>query len=413
MKAVVVRNLTKDYKIYSKRGQKAKELLTFNRRDFHETKRALHDVNFDVEVGECLGVIGDNGCGKSTLLKILARMSYPTAGEVEINGQVSYILDPAAGFNPDFSGRENVYTKCALLGMTTAETDELFPVVHDFSGLGDRIDHPMRTYSSGMVVRLGFSVAIHVPFDILLVDEVLSVGDYLFQRKCIGAIRAFKERGKTILVSGHSLADISTFCDRLILLNSGKIALLGQTDQVVRAYIEDCDNRYRRIERALTTVQDEALSCCMERLGRVSIVEVSFFDEQGRRTNTFRSGQTLVVHLRFVAHDPIANPCIRVQFLRNDGELITGSNTYRHGLAAGVLHGHYEAVCRFPEFNVLAGDYYANVGVWPDEFQSFVAKTPYDIHEFASVVTIESERVDGGGLVRVPCEWSLAKLEDG
>jgi ABC-type polysaccharide/polyol phosphate transport system ATPase subunit len=414
MKAIRVRNLTKDYKIYSRRGQKAKELLSLNRRDYHETKRALYDITFDVEAGECLGIIGNNGSGKSTLLKILARTSYPTVGEIELEGLVSYILDPSTGFNPDFSGRQNVFTKCALLGLTYDETEDLFPVILEFSGLGDRIDHPIRTYSTGMVVRLGFSVAIHVPFDILLVDEVLSVGDYLFQRKCINAIRAFKEQGKTILVSSHSLADASNFCDRLILLNDGAIGMIGETGGVVQAYIEDCEKRYSRIETADVEdpIYDEALTCCVERLGVVTILEVSFFDADGRQTNEFPSGSGVTMRVRFMAHDPITEPCIRVQFLRNDGLLITGSNTYRHDLKVGTVHGHYEALCHFPNMNLLEGDYYANVGVWPDEYQSFVAKTPYDIHEYNHIITMRSARIDGGGLARVPCSWSVNKLED-
>lgn len=414
MKAIAVRNLTKDYKIYSRRGQKFKELLTLNRRDFHETKRALHDLTFDVAKGECLGVIGNNGSGKSTLLKILAQTSYPSVGDLEINGRVSYILDPSTGFNPDFSGRENVFIKCALLGLSQDETEELFPVIQEFSGLAERIDHPIKTYSTGMVVRLGFSVAIHVPFDILLVDEVLSVGDYLFQRKCINAIRAFKQQGKTILVSSHSLSDVSTFCDRLILLNDGVIGLIGETNSVVQTYIEDCETRYSRIEHstAENPIHDDALTCCTEKLGRVTILEVSFFDAGGNPTTTIASGTGLTLRVRFLAHEGIDNPCVRVQFLRNDGLLVTGSNTYRHDIDFGSLQGHFEALCHFPNFNLLEGEYYANVGIWPDEYQSFVSKTPYDIHEYNHIVTVSSTRIDGGGLARLPCAWSLNRLGD-
>jgi len=414
MKAITVRNLTKDYKIYSRRGQKFKELLTLNRHDYHETKRALHDLTFDVAAGECVGIIGNNGSGKSTLLKILAQTSYPTVGEIELNGRVSYILDPSTGFNPDFSGRQNVFIKCALLGLSHDQIQQLFPIIHDFSGLAERIDHPIKTYSTGMVVRLGFSVAIHVPFDILLVDEVLSVGDYLFQRKCINAIRAFKEQGKTILVSSHSLSDVSTFCDRLILLNDGVVGLVGDTDKVVQAYIEDCETRYSRIEHSAgdTVVYDDALACCSERLGSATILEVSFFDAEGNPTTNVRSGTGLTLRVRFVAHEEIDNPCVRLQFLRNDGLLVSGSNTYRHDLDFGKLLGHFEVLCHFPNFNLLEGDYYANVGVWPDEYQSFVSKTPYDIHEYNHIVTVTSARIDGGGLARVPCSWSINRLGD-
>jgi len=412
MKPVVVRNLTKDYKIYSRRGQKFKEMLTFNRRAYHDTKRALADLSFTVEPGECVGIIGDNGSGKSTLLKILARTSYPTAGEIEINGEVSYILDPSTGFNPEFSGRENVHIKCALLGLTPEQTNELFPVIHQFSGLEERIDHPIKTYSTGMVVRLGFSVAIHVPFDILLVDEVLAVGDYLFQRKCINAIRAFKEQGKTILVSSHNLSDVSNFCDRLIMLDDGKMALIGRTDEVVKTYIEACETRFSRIESPQIPIHDQTLACCSDLLGKVSILGVAFFDDQGNETTSIRSGTGMTVRIRFLIEEEIENPCLRIQFLRNDGLLVAGTNSYRQDLDFGKLKGHYEAFCHFNHMNMLEGDYYANVGVWPDEYQSFVSKTPYDIHEYRYIISMHSGRNDGGGLTLAPNEWKLNKLED-
>ncbi len=411
MKAIVVRNLTKDYKIYSQRGQKVRELLTLNRRAYHETKRALDNLSFEVETGECVGVIGDNGCGKSTLLRLLAQTSFPTAGEIEIHGDVSYLLDPTIGFNPEFSGRENIFTKCSLLGMSNEETEALFPKVLEFSGLGDRIDHPIKTYSSGMTVRLGFSVAVHVPFDILLIDEVLSVGDFLFQRKCVNAIRAFREQGKTILISSHSLSEISAYCDRLILLTGGAIGMLDRTDHVVRAYIQDCDERYSRIERREIPVHDEVLSCCTERVGKARIVEATFCDDSGAATLSFRTGGSLTARLALDIEEEIENPCIRLQFLRNDGTLVFGANTYRHEMNLGVMRGRYEAVCRIETLNLLAGDYYLNVGIWPDEYKSFTAKTPYDVQEFRYVIAMRSERGDGGGLARLPCQWSVKKLE--
>ncbi|NLH49888.1 MAG: ABC transporter ATP-binding protein [Myxococcales bacterium] len=412
MKAVEVRNLTKDYQIYSRRGQKFKELLTLNNRRYHEIKRALDDVNFTVEKGECLGVIGDNGSGKSTLLKILARTSFPTAGEIEIDGEVSYILDPATGFNPEFSGRQNVFTKCALLGLTTAQTEALFPVIHEFSGLGDRIDHPIKTYSTGMTVRLGFSVAIHVPFDVLLVDEVLSVGDYLFQRKCISAIRVFKDTEKTIIVSSHNLSEVAAFCDRILLLQEGRIGRLGRTEDVVAAYVRECNERYSRVDAAPLPVNDRELNGCAERLGKVTILDVAFLDGDGRETDTFQCGAPLTVRVRFSADEEIDNPCLRLQFLRNDGLLAAGTNTYRHDLNYGRMLGRYEARCTFPEMNLLKGEYYANIGIWPDEYQSFLVKTPYDIRQFLHVIKMESSRLDGGGIVRLVNRWELDKLDE-
>jgi len=248
-KAIVVKNLTKDYHIYSRRGQKLKELLMMGRRDYHDKKRALFDLSFEVDHGECLGVIGDNGTGKSTLLKVLAGTSYPTAGLVEVSGLRSYILDPSTGFNPDLSGRENIIAKCSLMGMAPAQVRELQPKILDFSGIEDRIEHPFRTYSTGMQVRLGFAVAIHIPFDVLIVDEVLAVGDFLFQRKCINAIRSFRDQGKTIVVSSHSLSEVSSFCDRLILLNDGRWSWWGKRTRSSNVTLRSAKNIIRRSRR--------------------------------------------------------------------------------------------------------------------------------------------------------------------
>lgn len=409
MVAVSVKNVTKDYKIYSKRGQKLKELLTFNHKVYHETKRALENMTFDVAKGECIGIIGDNGSGKSTILKILAGTSYPTGGEVKINGEVSYILDVATGFNFDFTGRENIYTKCALLGLTPDEIHANYDSIVEFSGLSERIDHPIKTFSTGMIVRLGFSIAVHVPFDILIVDEVLSVGDYLFQRKCISAIRSIIDSGKTVIITSHSLSDVANFCHRLVLLRDGQVALIGDTDSVIQSYIEDCECRYSQIEAPI--VEDKILSSCKVRLGNVSILDVKLLGPFDREVEEFWTGDPLKVIIKFHVEEPIENPCIRIQFLRNDGLFVMGSNTYRHDMDFGMMHGDYETIVEFAEIPLLEGDYYINMGIWPDEWQSYTAKTPFDIHEYRHLLKVHSRRKDGGGITKAGTTWRLNHLQ--
>ncbi len=409
-KAIVVKDLTKDYHIYSRRGQKLKELLLFGRRDYHDKKRALFDVSFEVDHGECLGVIGDNGSGKSTLLKILAGTSNPTAGLVHVSGMRSYILDPSTGFNPDLSGRENVFAKCSLMGMSPAQVRELYPKILEFSGIEDRIKHPFRTYSTGMQVRLGFSVAIHIPFDVLIVDEVLAVGDFLFQRKCINAIRAFRDQGKTIVVSSHSLSEVSSFCDRLILLREGQVAMVGMTDQVIKCYVEQCEKMYTRIEAPV--VHDEVLSPSSERTEGARIIEVQFLGPDGAPRTQFETGRPMTVRMRFVTDGPLPDPCFRVQFLRNDGLLVQGINNYRQEIHFIDIEGHFEVLLHYPSLNMLGGDYYANVGLWPDEFQSFSAKCPYDVKEYKIIITVVQRREHGGGLAYGESTFKLNKLED-
>jgi len=409
-KAIVVKNLTKDYHIYSRRGQKLKELLMMGRRDYHDKKRALFDLSFEVDHGECLGVIGDNGTGKSTLLKVLAGTSYPTAGLVEVRGLRSYILDPSTGFNPDLSGRENIIAKCSLMGMAPAQVRELQPKILDFSGIADRIEHPFRTYSTGMQVRLGFAVAIHIPFDVLIVDEVLAVGDFLFQRKCINAIRTFRDQGKTIVVSSHSLSEVSSFCDRLILLNDGQVVMVGQTDQVIKCYVEECEKHYTKIEAPV--VHDEVLSPSHQRTEGARIIEVQFLGPGGRPQEEFETGQPMTMRMRFVTDGPLPDPCFRVQFLRNDGLLVQGINNYRQEIHFLNVEGHYEVLLHYPSLNMLGGDYYANVGLWPDEYQSFSAKSPYDAREYKIIVTVRQKREHGGGLAYGESGFTLNKLEE-
>ena len=408
MIVVSAQNLSKQYSIYSQRGQKFKEWLTFNRKSYHDEKQAIDDVTFDIGQGECFGIIGDNGSGKSTILKLLAGTTYPTSGQVKVKGRISYILDVSTGFNFDFSGRENIRMKCTLLGLTPDQINENYDSIVEFAGLADRIDHPLRTYSTGMILRLGFSVAVHIPYDILIVDEVLSVGDYLFQRKCVNAIRNIIDAGKTVIITSHSLSDVSTFTDRLMLLEEGRIAMIGSTEEVIEKYIEDCEARC--IIDVAPVVDDQVFTACIEKQGNATILEVEMQNENGQAANEVKAGGFLRVLVRFFVESPIDNPCIRIQFMSKDGLLMLGNNTYRQDIDLGTMQGKYEAKIDFPKLQLNEGEYYINVGVWPDEWRSYSSKTPYDVHEYRHRVRISSERTDGEGLIRSTGKWSLNKL---
>ena len=410
MQAISVNKVTKDYKIYSQRGQKIKEWMTFNRRQYYDIKRALENISFEVNKGECVGIIGDNGSGKSTILKILAGTSYPTLGSIAIDGRVSYILDVSTGFNLDFTGRENVFTKCALLGLPPEKIEEKYDTIVEFSGLGDRIEHPMKTYSTGMVMRIGFAIAVHLPFDILIVDEVLSVGDYLFQRKCVEALKQIIDKGKTVIITSHSLSDVSSFCNRLILIREGKIALIGETDEVIQAYVEECERRYSQV--ATPSDDEKVLTANTQKQGSARLLEVVFQDGSGNPTNTVNAGEEFKIEVLFEVEQKIADPCIRVHFLRNDGLLVLGTNTYQHDLYYGEMSGKYQVILHFPYFDLNEGEYFVNVGIWPDELESFATKTPYDLREYKDVLAVQSSREDGGGLVKDTGIWTLKKLPE-
>lgn len=405
---VSVKNLTKKYNIYSKRGQKFLELLTFNRRRFHDIKLALDNVSFEVDKGECFGIIGDNGSGKSTILKILAGTSFPTSGQISVDGRISYILDVSTGFNPDFSGKDNIYIKCSLLGMAPEQIDEIYEPIVEFSGLRERIDHPLRTYSTGMIMRLGFSVGVHLEFDVLLVDEILSVGDYLFQKKCINAIRSIIEVGKTVIITSHSMSDISSFSTKLLLLDQGKVAMIGPTDQVVDAYIKDCEERCARQEAPL--FKDELFTTCTDIMGNASIRQVRILDGNRVQAVEFSTGAPLTLAIEFAIDQPLENPCIRIQFINKNGLLVLGTNTYRQELDFGIMQGRYEVLVEFEELELLEGEYFVNLGIWPDEWKSYTSKTPLDVSEYEHRIFVNSQRADGVGIIKSNGNWTLNKL---
>ena len=237
MAAVEAKNLSKMYKIYPRRRDWLKELIFDGRRKYHQEFWALKDINFVVEKGTTVGVIGQNGSGKSTLLQLIAGILQPTQGSIWVNGRVSALLELGAGFNPEFTGRENAFMNGAIMGISRKEMERRFDQIAQFAEIGDFIDRPVKTYSSGMYVRLAFAVAINVDPDVLLVDEALAVGDVVFQHRCIRKIRQFKEAGKTIIFVSHDMNAIKSLCDRALLLDNGRLLLEDGPDMVVNKYL--------------------------------------------------------------------------------------------------------------------------------------------------------------------------------
>lgn len=237
---IKVKNVYKSFHVYFDRANTLKERLLFwNRNKNREEREVLKDINIDIKKGEIVGLIGVNGSGKSTLLKLMTKIIYPTKGEVESKGKLTSLLELGAGFHPDFSGRENIYFNASIFGLTKKEIDKRLEDVIEFSELRDFIDNPVRTYSSGMYMRLAFSVAINVDAEILLVDEILSVGDEHFQEKCFQKIEKLKEEGKTIVFVSHGMGSVRRFCTRAIWLHQGEIKLDGDTNQVIEEYIKE------------------------------------------------------------------------------------------------------------------------------------------------------------------------------
>lgn len=239
--AIIVENVSKNFKIFYDKANTLKEkILFFKKRDKKDVLNVLKNIDLIINKGETVALIGTNGSGKSTLLKLMTKIIYPNSGKITVNGKLTSLLELGAGFHPDFSGRENIYFNASIFGLTKTEIEGRVNDIVKFSELEDFIDNPVRTYSSGMYMRLAFSVAINVDADILLIDEILAVGDQHFQEKCYNKLRDLKKEGKTIVIVTHSMAAVKDFCDRTVWLYDGKIKMDGNTEKVVSEYLKIC-----------------------------------------------------------------------------------------------------------------------------------------------------------------------------
>ena len=247
--AIEIRNVSKCYPIYGRPADRLKELFALNRRSFHRDFWALRDVTLEIERGTSFGLVGENGSGKSTLLQLIAGIVQPSQGIVQVGGRVSALLELGSGFNPEFTGRENVFLSGAILGFTRQQVDQLYPEIESFAEIGEFINQPVKTYSSGMMVRLAFAVAISVSPDILLVDEALAVGDIYFRQRCMRKIHELQRRGVTIVFVSHSAVDIKSLAQRVAWLDHGRLVDVGEPDRIVSRYLaamSERDSKYRK-----------------------------------------------------------------------------------------------------------------------------------------------------------------------
>ena len=239
--AISVKNVGKSFRVYFDKGATLKDKMLFWKRNKYESRKVLEDLSFDIKKGESVGLIGRNGCGKSTTLKLMTRIMYPDSGSIEVKGRVSALIELGAGFHLDMSGRENIYINASIFGLSKKEIDRRLAKIIEFSELEDYIDNPVRTYSSGMYMRLAFSVAINVDADVLFIDEILAVGDTAFQNKCFDKLKEIKAKGTTIVIVSHSLEQIEQFCDRSIWLKDGKIEFEDTPKEVHKKYLDYCN----------------------------------------------------------------------------------------------------------------------------------------------------------------------------
>jgi lipopolysaccharide transport system ATP-binding protein len=320
----------------------------------HDELWAIDDVSFDVQPGEIVGIIGRNGAGKSTLLKILAGITSPTTGEIRTHGRISSLLEVGTGFHPELTGRENIFLNGAILGMSRAEIRRKFDAIIDFSGVERFVDTPVKRYSSGMYVRLAFAVAAHLDPDILIVDEVLAVGDYDFQSKCLDRMKKVAAEGRTILFVSHNLVAVRNLCQRAALLESGKIAAIGATDEVIDHYL----NSARRAASV-----DLSSRTDRQGNGAVTLTEVRYLNERMTPQPQFSAGDAAVIGLKYKTRngDAVDNVSVGIA-IKNDQTLqLTVLANEDSGQRIPSIQAEGWFLCRIPRLNLIEGNYSLNV----------------------------------------------------
>ncbi len=329
---IEVKDVEKKFKVYFDKGSQLKEKMLFWQRNRYEDRWVLRGISFQVKRGEAIGLIGHNGCGKSTTLKLLTRIMYPDRGTIEMKGRVSSLLELGAGFHPDMSGRENIYTNASIFGLTKKEIDERMDDIIEFSELEEFLDNPVRTYSSGMYMRLAFSVAINVNADILLIDEILAVGDVNFQTKCFRKLREIKDQGTTIVIVSHSLGQIEQICDRTIWIHEGLIKADGSPRAVHPEYLD-----YMGLQRQMILDKEEGESEHAEkpdeyngmRWGNknIEITDVSTWGDAGEKKEVFATHETIHLRVDYKVNKPVERAVFGFGLSRVDGIACYGTNT--------------------------------------------------------------------------------------
>lgn len=453
--AIEVRNVKKFFKVYYDRGITFKDKVLSRGRTNYEKREVLKGISFEVKKGEAVGLIGKNGCGKSTTLKLLTKIIYPNEGEIELSGRVSSLLELGAGFHPDMSGKENIYLNAAVFGLSRKEIDRRVDDIIKFSELDEFIDNPVRTYSSGMYMRLAFSVAINVDADVLLIDEILAVGDISFQKKCFEKLKEIKRAGTTIVIVSHSLDQIEKICDKTIWIENGLIKEEGKPKEVHERYLADMEKGrlerfqqeyYENIEgdTAVKSENETVQESAIEKKSAQEIEEIvssdfakEIFEEMKALKNNFLSidavkkrhkgnqqifytemyvtdtagnekvyfetGEDIVVYLKYKAKIQEAKGTLCLLVYSDDGTYVYGTNTFIEERKVLDLKetGALKVVMR--NMPLLPGKYYFTIGIHDEQ-----AVVCDDISE-AVIFQMFSNKGEQG-LTRIETEWSIDSI---
>ena len=409
-----VRDVKKKFRIYYDRGNTLKDRILFSARRRHEDRWVLKGISFQVRKGEAVGLIGENGCGKSTTLKMLTKILYPDAGSIEMKGRVSSLIELGAGFHPDLSGRENIYTNASIFGLSRKEIDERIEGIIAFSELGEFIDNPVRTYSSGMYMRLAFAVAINVDADILLIDEILAVGDAAFQAKCFSRMEEIKAKGTTIVIVSHALSQIEQVCERTIWIDQGVIRLEGSPRDVHPHYMsymasknaggaaqEETPSGETGPDASESTEEtDENGNLKRWGSGEARMQKVTVLDENGQEQRYFSPESPITVHVDYTAKQELTNAVIGLAVYGSDGTYVYGTNTLIDTAQPVCLKEKGTIDLKIRNLPVANGAYSIDLALHrPDGFN-------YDFWRDICRIHI-ADKAQTPGVIYLPHEWDV------
>ena len=408
--AIAVNHLNKIYRLYDKPVDRLKESLGLSRKKKYKEHYALRDVSFTVEKGETVGIIGTNGSGKSTILKIITGVLNPTGGEVQVNGRISALLELGAGFNMEYSGIENIYLNGTMIGFSREEIDAKLDEILKFADIGDFVYQPVKTYSSGMFVRLAFAVAINIEPEILIVDEALSVGDVFFQAKCYRKFEEFKKQGKTILIVSHDLGSISKYCDRVVLLNQGVKMAEGNPKEMVDLYkrllvgqAEDPQEETLETQEPAESISEDEqwkrpYPLNPEKLeyggGEAKIIDFTILDDRGLPGNTITKGSSFLIKMKVKFFSPVTEPIFAYTFKNIQGTELTGTNTMYEKADVPPRNPGDEVVVSFrQEMNLQGGEYLLSLGCTGYQNGEFCVF--HRLYDICNVTVISSKNTVG------------------
>ena len=419
MNAIEIRNMYKDFKLVYDKPTTLKERICFWKTTKVQKRQVLKNINLDIKKGETVALIGTNGSGKSTLLKLMTKILYPNKGTLETHGKLTSLLELGAGFHPDFTGRENIYFNAAIFGLTRQEIDKRINEIIEFSELGDFIDNPVRTYSSGMYMRLAFAVAINVDADILLIDEILAVGDANYQAKCFNKLREIKAEGTTIVIVSHSLGQIEQICDRSIWIKNGLIEAEGTPKDVHLKYLDYMNQermeqaekeqlRQAKLEREQMEKKKEEERIKKERAKVNSrygsedarFTDIHMYNEAGEESRIFKTGEKVILDLGYHVDNKVTDAVFGFGIFRNDALWCYGTNTRIDRIENFDIDKDGRYKVELEDLNLIPGNY------WVDITIEYGEGIPVDYYKQALKFEVVSNITDVG-VTRIPRKWEL------